>query len=555
MTNIFLYVLFFTIPLIHSSFLNYFWFDFNSLVNWNFEFTKVIFFNIIASLSIISYIIEYFSKNEKIKIYYSNLLLFIAWISILSTLFSISPFISLFWNQEKSHSLILILNLIWTFIVLINRKKNVLENILKIFLLSMFFVVIIWIKEYYIPSLYYQENLNKAVSSFWNNQYLALSIVFLLPILLKKYKLKYNFLYLILPFLCLILTKSLIWITIFLIYILIYIFGKNKWFLLSILLLFIWTISIFIYFPEKLHSFLSRFYIWQNVLSLYSSSFKNILFWYWFETLDLIFPKEKNPYLYIFENYWFIADRSHNLWLDILYSTWLLWFSLAVYTSFLILKLSKNTYYYDVFIIFFVFCFFNFASVTNYLFLLLIFSLFLKKKWSDIELNKLNNSYILFIPIIFCLFSIFYGIKFYLAEYYYKLDNITKSIETFNYPKYNFQVWKYEEWLEFYSFPPMYYYQNKIILGDNNKLIVNCNNIVENYNIAENYIWCWNLLERANYKKESHIFYKKWLSLLPDLWNKNSNYYNNFFVKYTITKNRFLSEKYGNLWKIINLEN
>jgi hypothetical protein len=30
---------------------------------------------------------------------------------------------------------------------------------------------------------------------------------------------------------------------------------------------------------------------------------------------------------------------------------------------------------------------------------------------------------------------------------------------------------------------------------------------------------------------ESKIFYKKGLEKLPDLWNKNSKYYDNFFIK------------------------
>ncbi len=551
MSNIFLYVLFFSISLIHSSFLNYFWFDFNSLVNWNFEFTKVIFFNIISSIIIISYLIEGFLKKEKIKIYYKNLLISVVSISILSTLTSISPFISLFWNEFKAHSLIFILNLIWILVVLTNKKKEELNKFLKVFLISLFIVFIIWIKEFFIPSLNYQETLNKAVSSFWNNQFLALSIILLLPLIIKKFKLKYRLFIIFLLFFLLLLTKSFIWIIIFFIYCIFNIFWKKKWYIISALFLFIWSIIIFYYFPEKIHSFLSRIYIWQNVLSLYSTSFKNIIFWYWFETLDLIFSKEKNPYLYIFENYWFIADRSHNLWLDILYSTWLLWFSLALYITFLILKLTKYTYYYDIFIIFFVFCFFNFAWISHYLFLTIILSIFLKKDNLKIELSKFKINAIFIIPIIFCLVSIIYWTRFFIAEIYYKDLNLDKAMKTFTYPIYYFEFWDYEKWLSFYSSPPMPYYQYKIIKNENN-LLINCENLVKNYNIAENYIWCWELLEKENYKKESQIFYKKWLSLLPDLWNKNSTYYDNFFVKYTISWNRFMSEKYWNIKKIIN---
>jgi hypothetical protein len=557
MSNISLYVLLFSISLIHSSFLNYFWFDFNSLVNWNFEFTKVIFFNILSSLTIIFFLIESFLKKEIIKIYYKKILFFTISISILSTTFSISPFISLFWNQEKAHSLIFILNLIWIFIVLTNKKKHELDKFLKIYLISIFIVCIIWIKEYYFPSLNYQDDFNKAVSSFWNNSFLALSILLLIPLILKKYTLKYKFLYLFLLLFCLLLTKSLIAIIIFVIYLFFYFFWKNKWFIFSFLFILFWLSIIFLYFPEKLHSFLSRFYIWQNVISLYLSNFKNILFWYWFETLNLIFTKEKNPYLYIFENYWFIADRSHNLWLDILYSTWIIWFILSIYTSFQILKLTKNTYYFDIFIIFFIFCFFNFAWVSHYLFLILILALFIKNENIKLSLYNFNIKYIPFIISITIIsiniYIIIFSTRFYIAEMHYKSWNLEKAINTFCYPKYYFEVWDFKKWLKYYDFPPIIYYQIMILKDDKNNLITNCNKLVSIYNIAENYIWCWNLMEKENYKKESLDFYKRWLSKLPNLWDKNSIYYNNFFVKYTISWNRFLSEKYWNLKQIIDL--
>lgn len=553
MSNISLYVLFFATPLIHSSFLNYFWFDFNSLVNWSFEFTKVIFFNVFSSFTIISFLIERFFKKENIKIYYKNILFFIISVSITSTIFSISPFISFFWNTEKAHSLIFILNLIWIFIVLSNKKKEELNKFLKVFLLSLFVVCVIWIREYYFPSLNYEGQLNKAVSSLWNSQFLALSIILSLPIILKKYHSKYKFLWVFLMFFCLLLSKSFIWITIFVVYLLFSFFWKNKWFLLSFLLLITWSLIIFFYFPEKLHSFISRFFIWKNVISLYLYDFKNILFWYWFETLNLSFPKEKDPYLYIFENFWFIADRSHNLWLDILYSTWIFWFILATYISFDILKLTKNTYYFDIFLIFFVFCFFNFAWISHYLFLLLIFSLFLKKEWINTDWIKFKTNYLIIIPIIFFLLSIIYSTRFYIAETYYKSHKLDKALQTFSYPKYYIEDWDYEKWLDYYTLKPIDYYQNKVLTDDKKNLITNCKNLVSNYNIAENYLWCWNIMEIENYKKESQIFYKKWLSLLPDLWDKNSDYYNNFFVKYTISLNRFLSEKYWNLRRIIDL--
>ncbi|MFA5917207.1 MAG: O-antigen ligase family protein [Candidatus Gracilibacteria bacterium] len=553
MSNLLLYVLFFFISLIHSSFLNYFGFDFNSLVNGNFEFTKIIFFDIISSLIIISFLVEKYLKKDRIKVYYPIILIFIIIISFISTFFSISSFISFFGNTNKAHGLVFAINLVGIFIILSNKNKNELNKFLKVFVLSLFIVFILGIKEFYLPSLNYQETINKAVSSFGNNQFLALSIILIIPLFFKKYKSKYNFLVLFFLLFVLILTKSLIGISIFLSYLCFKFLGKKKGLLFSFLGFLLGSLVVFFYFPEKLHSLFSRFYIWQNVLNLYISSFKNILFGYGFETLDLIFSKEKNPYLYIFENYGFIADRSHNLWLDILYSTGILGFSLALYITLKILKISKNTYYYDIFLLFFIFIFFNFASVVHYLFLLIILALFLKKNDLKIDKSKYKINIFYSIFIIFSIFSIIYSTKFFIAEVYYKKGNLSKSIESFNYPEYYFEVGSYNKGLKYYNnFIPLDYYKN-LIPKDLNNLITNCENFVNSYPIAENYLWCGEILERENYKKESLVFYKNGLSKLPDLRNNKSIYYNNFFVKYTISGNRFFNEKYGDLRRIINL--
>lgn len=508
MSNILLYVLFLFVPLIHSSFLNYFWFNFNSLVDWNFEFTKVIFFNIISWLAIISFLIERAYQKLSIKIYYKKTILFIVFLSILSTYLSISPFISLFWNKEKAHSLILFLNLIWIFVVLTNKKHKELNNLLNSFLYSMLFVWIIWIKEYYFPSLWYQSVVSKAVSSLWNNQYFALSLVLLIPLILKKYTTIYKYIALIFLFFCLILTKSFIWFFIFTIYLFFYLFWRKRWLFVSIISLFIWSILVFLYFPEKLHSFLSRFYIWENVIKLSFSSFKSIIIWNLYETLSMLFPKEKNPYLYIYENYGFIADRSHNLWIDILYSTWMFWFILSIYSTYKILKITKNTYFFDTFLIFFVFCFFNFSWITQYLYLVLILSVFIVKKWEKLDLIKIKSNYLILPISIFCIFSIYYSSMFFIAEYYYKKWNLIKSIDYFPYPNYYFKSWEYDKWLKNYSIIPLNYYKNKINRESYDNLLKNCRNLVNKYNIAENYFFCWDLLKKSNHKKESLLFIK-----------------------------------------------
>lgn len=562
MSNILLHLLSFILPLIHSNFLNYFWFNFEPLVNWNFEFSKVIFFDMISSFVIISFLIEKILKKESIKIVYWKILFLILLVSIISTIFSISPFISLFWNNIKAHWLVMLINLLGIFIVLTNKDKEFLLRLLKTSFLSLFVVLIIWIKEYLLPSLDYEISLNKAISTFWNNQFLALYLLLFLPLITDKSKkivnlikdkkiftIIFSLLFLILFIALFFLTKSFIWISILSIYLIFLLLWKKKWVIFSFIFLVIWLFLIYFYLPEKLHSLLSRFYIWQNTLSIIWSDIKTLLLWNWFETLDLVFSKEKNPYLYIFENFWFIADRSHNLWLDIFYSSWLLGLALSLYIWFIILKNKKL---FPVLIIFFAFTFLNFASIVHYFILILFFAIYLEKWKNDIFKFKwkwINIAFLISL-VLYLVFCILFYFKFFIAEVNYKNWNLWKSISYFRYPTYFIENWDYINWLKYYKIKPDIYYKN-LILKSKSSLINNCSEYVKIYNLAESYIWCWQLLEKENYKKESQIFYKKWLSLLPDLWNNNSKYYNNFFVKHTINWNRFYNEKYSNIKEIL----
>lgn len=567
MSNIFLYVLIFSISLVHSNFLNYFWFDFVALVNWNFEFTKSIFFNVFSSLVILFFIIEKFINREKIKIYHPKIITLIVIISLISTIFSYSPFISLFWNQEKAHSLLLVLNLIWLFIVLSNKNKEKLEKLIKVYFYSVVIVSLLWIKEYYYPSLNYANTQNNAISSLWNNQYLALSLVIVIPLIIEKYKWTYH-LFLVPILLCLFLTKSFFWIFLVLFYFIYKIFWSKNLFILRLkflldslseakkcilkiclilVIFFVFFIIILNYFPEKVHSFLSRFYIWQNVLKESFGSLKSFFLWNWFESLAFIFPKEKNHYLYVFENFWYFADRSHNMFVDILFSTWIFWLILSVYVSFNLLKISYKTKYFCILILFFIFVLFNFASISHYIFLIIIIALLSTKNWNHKEIKEL---YIFTIFAIFSIISIVNSTKFYLWEIQVKSNNFDKAVSFFSYPLYYIEIWNYEKWLNYFKFPPIKFYQN-IITKEPYSTWPNCAELVKNYNIAENYFWCARLLELIWKNSESLVYYRIWLSLLPDLWNENSLYYKNYIIKKTISKNRFFSKKYSSLKDIL----
>nr|MDD3720470.1 O-antigen ligase family protein [Candidatus Gracilibacteria bacterium] len=445
----------------------------------------------------------------------------------------------------------MLLNLLGIFIVLINKNKDFLEKILKISFISLFIVIIIGIKEYYFPTLDYQITINNAISTFGNNQFLGLYLLLFLPLIKSNFKNKIHYILLFfLYFLLLILTKSFISVSIFIFYFIFLFSGKNRGIGLSFLFLIIGFLTIFFYFPEKLHSFLSRFYIWQNTLSIIGGNIKTILLGNGLETLDLVFSKEKNPYLYIYENYGFIADRSHNIWIDILYSSGVLGLLLSIYILYLTLKEIKNTKYFSVFIIFFIFTFLNFAGIVHYLLLILFLAISLEKKQiKSYNISGINLGFIiaLILYLTFCIISCF---KFYIAEINHKNGNILKAINDFSYPNYFIENGNYTKGLKYYKIKPDIYYK-VLILTDKKNLLNNCYEYIKFYNIAENYIWCGEKLENENYKNESLIFYKNGLSLLPDLWNKNSTYYEDFFIKHTISGNRFYSEKYSKIKEVI----
>lgn len=452
----------------------------------------------------------------------------------------------------------MIINLILIFIVVSNKEEKIKNKILKISFLSLIFVIIIWIKEYFLPTLDYEVWLNYAVSTFWNKQFLAFYLLLFLPLIIKNYALQitkikpFYILFLILYFGLLFITKSLIPIILSLSFLVFYIFWKRKWYIILSLLFLIWGTLIFLYFPEKINSFLSRFFIWFNTFQIWFSDLKSLVIWNWFETLNLIFDREKNPYLYIFENFGFSADRNHNLFLDIFFSTWIIWLIIAFYTTYKIIYISKDTIYFQVFILALFFLFFNFASIVHYTILILFLTLLIKEKtkfkYIDFNVNKF-----LLVSVIFLNFFIFFSFsKFLISEINYKKWDLDNAIKYFSYPEYYIENQNHEEWLSYYRIIPEIYFKN-IILNEPDNIIQNCENLTKNYKTAENFLWCWKILEIENYKNESLIFYKNWILFLPNLWKNDSMYINNFFIKITKDdiKHRFFNEKYSNIKEVL----
>lgn len=565
--KILLILLVFSLAFINSHLFDLVWIKLDFLyVSWNFEFTKVIYFNILSSFIIFLFFIHSVFIDKKLKIPFFIIFVFIA--ILLSTIFSISPFTSLFGNNDKWHGLIMFINLIWLFIVIYNQKKKFINTLITSFLFSAFFVALIWIWQYYLPIFDYWDLSNRSVSTLWHPNYLVLILLLSIPYLLNKILYKQIYSYVILFTIisvCLFLTKSAWWILIFIFYCT-YILNKkynvikNKstFYITVLVFLIASSIIILVTYPEKLQSFISRFFIWSSTLDLIFSNPKQFIFWYGFETLSLTFEKSKSIYLYIFENIWFTADRQHNLILNIFYHTWLVWVSLFWYIVYRFLKFNVqdkkliNKYYTHTIIIFIIFTLLNFASIISYLILLL----FIIKVLNKVQIKQIENSYIKYILILFISIISFIWLhssyNFYKAETYAYQNNYNKAIDTFKYnPEYYYNLWQYEKWLNFWYYKWEFYFYS-LISTDLLDIESNCGKLVTHFPTPENYFYCWEFLEYLAKEDLAIAYYKNWLNLLPDLWNTDSKYYNNFFIKKFIDWKRFFSEKYSNINSILD---
>ena len=543
-------LLFITIPIINSNLGELFWIKLWLNVNWNYEFSKIIFFNIISSIIIFLFFIYSILNKKSIKI--PKLIFIIILFFSISTFFSISPYISFFWNNKKGHWLLMFINLISLFIIFLNLSKKEKKKFLKYSLIGLLLSSLIAIWQLYFPTFNYGNLSNRALWTFWHPNYLALYLLLYLLILIhNKLQLKnnLNLILLILLITALILTKSFIWIFIWLSYLWVIYYKnlnwKNKKLFLILLLIGVFFISFIIlhnFWYTKIHSFISRFFIWETTLRTIIESPKTFLIWNWFETLNLVFEKNKSPFLYIFENFGYTADRPHNILLLFFYSTGIFGFFLITTIYYIILKF-KTSVYKESLLLAFIFLLFNFASITSYLLIILFLSFLIKTK------NKNNFNYLFFfILTIISLYWAYNSYLYYKAENYIKHWKIINITNIFKYnPNYYFKNWEPEKWLKYINQKTELYYKSKIYFK--NDLKNWCLNLTQNYPSVENYFFCGDIYWNID-KNIAKKYYLKWLKKLPNLWNKNSKYYNYIIIKDTINWNRFFSSKYSNI-KII----
>ncbi len=528
--NIYIIITIFIIIIFHSKFLSYIWVENNLWVSGTFEFTKSIISNILLSLLWIIFFIKNYNKKIIIPRYIFFLFILFFYSLISSSFF----YTNIFWNEIKWQGLIFFSNLIIFLLILINIKKTEIKKIINIILLLSVIPLFIAIKEYFLPSFDYWNLSNRALWTFWHPNFLALYIIIFIPLILEKIKQNkfYILIFLFFTF-TLLLTKSIIAISLFIIY-LFYFFVKNKkisqktkYIVIIIAILSSIYIIYKFWFITKLNSFISRYYIWETTIKIIFSDLKNIIFWLWNDSLFYLFEKYKSSELYIFENIWYSADRPHNIILYTFISFGLLWLSFLSYFLYTFKKKFKKQAIYFSILIFIIFCLFNFASVATYL-LIIIFIAYIARRN-----NKKKNHYAMKIFLITISFmSIFSSIIYYLEQN--KIYNNDTYISDKKIVK------------NIYLENP----ENKIFYENNNIENI-CNELTIFSQSVETYFYCWNNMYYSN-RERALKYYKAWLEKLPDMYNSKSNYYNNILIKNIFNYDRFISPRYSNLEEILN---
>ncbi|MDA9129022.1 O-antigen ligase family protein [Candidatus Gracilibacteria bacterium] len=334
--------------------------------------------------------------------------------------------------------------------------------------------------------------------------------------------------------------------------------------ILWLLILILIAIIIGKYFPEKLHSFLSRFYIWQTTLSIIFSDWKILLFGGGSETLSYIFEIFKAPEVYIYENFGFTADRPHNFVLNIFYHFGIIGFGVFVYLFSLffrklyfnnILEKTKISAPQIVIILFLLYGIIHYFSIASYLIVILAISIYVKQGAKDqnkIPCLKIEYIFASILAMI-SLIGAYYSIQFYRAEMLYAKLQYSQAENIFTHPKYLLALGDFSEAekLEGILSPQNIKFQ---ISGTSEKGNL-CNILTQKYPSPENYFYCGEFLDELGDEQLSKEYYRYGLSLLPDLWNTDSLYWDNYFIKRTITGNRFFSEKFGDIGGVLEKVN
>jgi len=546
MTRILLFFLCFTVPLIHTKFFDFLGFHTTLAVEGNFEFTKVMFFTSFTGLLSLSFLWDIWTKKHTLQLP-QKLLYLSVWLlcyTLFSSLIGYDVFTSLFWSTDKGHSLLMFFDLFIIALILFQFPKSDIRKAVHISLISIFFVCFFALKEYFLPSFDYWELWLRAFGTLWHPNYLWALLVLSLPFLYRKNKYTPLVLFVVAT---LIFSKSLLGIALFLAYTIYFFWKKHisplRFFWWGII---VWIIGIFAlvyFFPEKLHSFLSRMYIWETVMHIIFSDIKTLLFWGGLETLQVHFSSFKVPEVYIYENFGYTADRAHNFFFSLWYNLGIIGVWIVGYILYYLFPfIQSQKKYMEVFILFFLFLTLHFASISLYIFVLIILVLALKKaNLPTIKGNKYIVSLLLCISIIWS----WIGIRSYIAEIYSYQSNYKTAYEYF--PRDEYLL--YNGVFEVKNIQSELYYTYQIYNLESVK--ENCYMLIHLYPSAENAFFCGEVLEKLWKNTDARDYYLLGLKKLPDLWNDDSIYWENYFIRNTISGNRFFSEKFSNLREIL----
>ena len=561
--NCMLIFLFFSLPLIHWELFSTFWIGTSFWVNGNFEFTKSQFFICISGvIFIITWLI---SIIEQKKIVFNTPLILSFWVLVLSTIFSISPLTALFWMESKWHGILMFGSLICIYFILLQIEKNFMKQLFFTSVAWWFFASIIAIKEFFYPSFDYGDLASRALGTFGHPNYLVLFLLLLIPFIFEKAK-KHSFLYLLLiPIISVIfLTKSVWGVIIFSVFLLFVwstkiacVIPMNAvwtkkikrsymiFFTLFIIVSIIYTVFEF-WFLTKLHSFLSRFYIWESTMRIIVENPKIFFIGSWADTLTAYFSSYKSSELYIFENFGFIADRPHNLFLNILFHFWIAWVWVLVFLLYKLYKNYQNNYLYHSLIIFLAFTIFNFASVASYLLLVLILACI-----SSQDKKVSYNFFITMVLLIFWSVWVYYSSLLYYSEVKVAKNQYALAINIFPYVANNyFAIWEPELWKKYLWYESSKYYISKIQKWENQPAA--CENFTNAQNSAESYFYCWSVFWNQNQKEWAQSYYMKGLAKMPNLWDNKSEYLQSSIIRESIDGIRFFSEKYSPLQEVLD---
>ena len=355
---------------------------------WWFEWIKSVFITLIWILIFI-FLLIYKDKSEQ----ENNTLWLYSWITImfiiLSSILSISSGGFLFWLSEKHHGGLYYISLIFIFLwISIFYKKTDYYKTLNIIFIFFLILWLYWIiqKLWWDPlnTLYQTRvSLDRVFGTLWNANYLAWLSLILLPLTLLLQNKYYKYWFFIFCLFTLILTKSYFWIILAFIYLIYKSYFLNKKIFIG-LLIFFFTFSLQVFhnlWIEKLWSMKARPYIWISTYLAITDSPKTILIWNWPDTLQEIFHQYKHEKLNIYETSNYTADRSHNIFLDLIYFFWILWGLFIIFFLINSLFKTRNKEIISSIILFLLFFSFNVPVSIHFLILIILLAGIYRKIW------------------------------------------------------------------------------------------------------------------------------------------------------------------------------